>query len=115
MDGLIIFCHAGALTNHGLPIMGTVVPREGRVVATTYFEDMGDSADFSSTPCNLWWLGKLKVDDHLTSMGEDIVDLLGSSKSFAELKAVGVPRQEKVTCVCSLAQLCRIPSAIMGP
>ena len=38
------------------------------------------------------------LDDHLASMGEDIVDFLGS-EGVAELEAVGVPRQELVTCV----------------
>jgi hypothetical protein len=38
------------------------------------------------------------LDDHLASMAEDIVEFLGS-EGVAELEAVGVPRQEKVTCV----------------
>ena len=38
------------------------------------------------------------LDDHLATMGEDIVEFLGS-EGVAELEAVGVPRQELVTCV----------------
>ena len=38
------------------------------------------------------------LDDHLASMGEDIVEFLGS-EGVAEVEAVGVPRQEQVTCV----------------
>ena len=40
------------------------------------------------------------LDDQLVTMGEDIVErCLASEDDVAELEAVGVPRQDKVTCI----------------
>jgi hypothetical protein len=39
------------------------------------------------------------LDDQLVTMGEEIMESCLGGDDVAELEAVGVPRQDKVTCV----------------